>query len=568
MARNKRRSWLHGALGVLMSALMSLTMVQFAFAAAPTGGVKLTGGSAKEHTLNAYQVFSGTYSNSGSVEKLSNVEWGTGVNGTVLLAALKTNTAFGAGDSNAFKDATTAADVADIVAGFDATKAKAFAAAVQDADGVLTSTKTALTYDGQGKTYTASALAQGYWAIVDETPDATNLAEEHMQPVVLQVVGDTVTEVNIKVSSISFGKEEQENRTLTVSQKGDGKTGYGDTADYANGDEVPFRIWSSVPADYMSYAAANGGSGYKLQFNDTLGTGLTFTASSVKAYLVDMSGTTPNFNQLDDSHLLTGVMTATPSGQTVTFANSDLTAVSGKDFAGKAVVITYTAKLDASAVSATGIANELTVTHTSDKDGHEDTTPGDKTYTFTFELDSTKVDASNPETKLSGAKFKLLNGDKTKAATIDTSTGKITGWVDYDAGSDNTGTVITSGDNGLFKVIGLDGDASNATKYYLLETEAPTGYNKLSAPIEFWIESTTELDSNTNLGKIKTLVLHVGSSTTNGTTSTGILTQNIENKQGNTLPETGGMGTMLFIAGGLVLMAVAGGAYTIRKRQA
>lgn len=54
------------------------------------------------HTYGAYQIFSGDLSDG----VLSNIEWGTGVNGTELLSALK------AADATAYDGCTTAAEVA------------------------------------------------------------------------------------------------------------------------------------------------------------------------------------------------------------------------------------------------------------------------------------------------------------------------------------------------------------------------------------------------------------------------------------------------------------------------
>lgn len=570
MTQSKTKQMLLALCAVVVGALVALSCTTYASAAA-TGSIKITGATGIQHTLNAYQVFAGDYSNAGGSEKLSNVTWGSGVDGAALLTALKANNAFGSGDANLFKNATTAENVADIVAGFTTDdQKKAFADTVATGTGVLKDTaKSALAYDGTGKTYTVTGLAEGYWAVVDQTPAATNIKEEHLSPVVLQVIGGSESSVASKVSSTTYGKDEQENRSVSVAQVGDGTTGYGATADYQNGSEVPFRVWASVPADYQDYAAAKGGSGYALEFNDTLGTGLTFTSTSVKAYLVSMSGGVPNYSEIGTgTQLDASVFTVNAQGQTVKFANADLTAVSGKDFGGKAVVILYTAKLNATAASATGIENQITVTHTSDKSGNKDTTPGKKTFTFTYKLDSTKVDANNTNTKLQGATFKLLNADKSKAAKLD-ALGNITDWETYTESSDTGGTPIVSKADGTFPVLGLDGgETGKAVKYYLLETAAPTGYNKLAAPIEFWIESATSVDESTGAGKITTLNLHVGDSTTNGTTTTATVTQTITNKQGNSLPETGGMGTTIFVVVGLVLVISAGAVFVMRRRQA
>ena len=70
-----------------------------------------------KHTYEAYQVFKGDMSGTGADAVLSNIDWGTGVNATNLLSALKTSTAFGT--SSPFADCTDAASVAKVIDGWD-----------------------------------------------------------------------------------------------------------------------------------------------------------------------------------------------------------------------------------------------------------------------------------------------------------------------------------------------------------------------------------------------------------------------------------------------------------------
>lgn len=65
----------------------------------------------KGHTYEAYQVFRGDYYDGGE-EKLSNITWGTGVNGSSLLAALKEDSEM----SVYFSSCKTAEDVAKVLA--------------------------------------------------------------------------------------------------------------------------------------------------------------------------------------------------------------------------------------------------------------------------------------------------------------------------------------------------------------------------------------------------------------------------------------------------------------------
>ena len=110
------------------------------------------------------------------------------------------------------------------------------------------------------------------------------------------------------------------------------------------------------------------------------------------------------------------------------------------------------------------------------------------------------------------------------------------------ARADETGVAIVVKD-GKVRVVGFD----NGT-YYLEETEAPDGYNKLSARQKFII-SDSNLDATFN-GEIYS-------------TGSGV---HVVNKTGSMLPETGGMGTVLFITFGTIVVLVAGILLVTKKR--
>ncbi|MBE6960295.1 MAG: LPXTG cell wall anchor domain-containing protein, partial [Ruminococcaceae bacterium] len=110
------------------------------------------------------------------------------------------------------------------------------------------------------------------------------------------------------------------------------------------------------------------------------------------------------------------------------------------------------------------------------------------------------------------------------------------------ARADETGVAIVVKD-GKVRVVGFD----NGT-YYLEETEAPDGYNKLSARQRFII-SDGNLDATFN-GEIYS-------------TGSGV---HVVNKTGSMLPETGGMGTVLFITFGTIVVLGAGILLVTKKR--
>ena len=165
---------------------------------------------------------------------------------------------------------------------------------------------------------------------------------------------------------------------------------------------------------------------------------------------------------------------------------------------------------------------------------------------------------------LKDAEFKLYDANG-KYVIVDAD-GKVTGWADNEAG----GSTLKSDENGLFKVIGLDDGT-----YYLKETKAPDGYNKITEPIEIVITAATENDQNWEAWEgpkdaltALEIQVTVGSSETsgNGDTETGIVATDIQNNKGAKLPGTGGMGTTIFYVLGAILVIGAGVLLIVRRR--
>jgi len=170
--------------------------------------------------------------------------------------------------------------------------------------------------------------------------------------------------------------------------------------------------------------------------------------------------------------------------------------------------------------------------------GEEHNTTHDKTHTYTFGFDIVKTDSSNK--LIDGAEFKIYDaatgGNEVPVVLMDDG-------VTYRrAREDETGVAIVVKD-GKVRVVGFD----NGT-YYLEETVAPDGYNKLTARQRFII-SDSNLDAVFN--------------DTVFSTGSGV---HVVNKTGSMLPETGGMGTMIFITIGAIVMLGAGVLLFAKKR--
>lgn len=187
--------------------------------------------------------------------------------------------------------------------------------------------------------------------------------------------------------------------------------------------------------------------------------------------------------------------------------------------------VTYSATLNENAVvGLPGNPNEITLQYGDET--KPSYTPEDETITYTWDMDVLKY-ANGVETNvLADAKFVLLNRAKDKVANV--QNGKFVGWVDYTENMDVTAYELTTDSNGKIEIDGLDADT-----YYLRETKAPAGYNKLAQDTEVVITGAT--GEGTSL------------------TYTTVVAK-INNQSGAELPSTGGMGTtMMYIAGGLLV---------------
>lgn len=169
-----------------------------------------------------------------------------------------------------------------------------------------------------------------------------------------------------------------------------------------------------------------------------------------------------------------------------------------------------------------------------------------------------KVDSNTSGTKLEGAKFRVY-ATKTAAEDAvdlpfgdgDTGTSTDGYLVPATDGTANNGTYAsgtwTTDTDGVVVIDGLlynheaNGGAAESRTYWLVEVEAPDGYQLLTEPVPF------EVKGSYNDGAAEYTVLNVKS-----------------NQGGFVLPLTGGMGTWLLTIGGLLLLAVV---LTVARRR-
>ncbi len=325
--------------------------------------------------------------------------------------------------------------------------------------------------------------------------------------------------------------------------------------DVAVGDDVSFKIETTIP----SYAPAGAYKTPVFEITDTLSQGLTLNQNTVAVE-------TGNGVAIDAADY---EITKTASGFTVAFDSEYIVANGNAD-----VVITYTAKLnDAAGINFDGNTNTASLNYTnSPTDNQGAGTQSDKTYTYTFGL-NTAVNAEESE-DVSNEFVKIAVGkdDEGNAATAPLDGAE---FALYDADADwkkvdeTAEATATSANGGKLVFEGLD-----AGKYILQETDAPQGYSLNDT--EYHVEITAQYNTD---GTLKTYEVTIdGEGLTEAATFTytkdgdGNLTISntdaveIPNTTLADLPSTGGIGTYIFTIVGVLIMGAAAGMLIMKRK--
>ena len=492
------------------------------------------------HAYEAYQIFKGTQSSDSYV--LADVEWGSDIDSTQFLKALKTDGRLvDNANKQIFANCATAADVAEVL------KTEADNSKVAKAVANLAAKHRKTTFTASiAKDAKNVELPAGYYLLVDVTTPGEGDA---MNSALLQVTnkGNIVLDKKYDVPQVNKSVKDTDDQ-------------WGEAADWCIGSNVPFQLIGTLPSNYADYET------YKYVFHDTLSSALKYNGD-VTVYFRSGNKDT----QIASSNFTVDPPSAaTAGGGTLTITFNDLKKVSGVNItSGSQIVVKYTAKLlNTAVIGQLGNSNEVYLEYSSNPNfsgtGTPPTseTPKDTVLVFTYQLDINKVDGTTPTKKLQNAEFKLkcIAAEKEatwngKWVTVDANN-KVTGWAD----TQDKGSALITNANGLAQVIGLD-----AGTYALYETKAPGGYNKLKDPIKIVITAT--LDKTEDNPALTALTIKVDDSAAGeGDVTKGTVSTTVTNNSGATLPETGGVGTTLFYVIGGVLMVGAAVLLVTRKR--
>ncbi len=488
-------------LTMLMAVIMTLAMTVSAFAAAPqTGNLTVrvnANNSLNGQTLKVYKLFSLT-KNGGNYGYVVNPEFKDAIEGALSKTDLTNDQLYDEVSKLAPDNSVAVQDFANKLVG----KLLADGTPETATSGVL----------GEAAEYKFENLEYGYYLVYQTGPQT-------LQASLVSVDKDDV-QVNLKGEKPSITK---------------------------NADKETVEIDEIVTYTVKGKIPDVGQSEYVYKIHDTLSTGLDFVKDADGAAL-------DNSAQMSVSVQINGA-----GAETIEAAVNDRTMVldlsdwvkNHQNQKGQSFTVTYYAKVNADAVVT---ENNQAKLEYGNKPGTTEMTVPVEVHTPTYPLQVKKTD-KNTNQILAGAKFRLYrsleDANKANGNEIKVTQVKPGDYVfDKESANIDMVTAVAEVDTGFnLRVNGL-----KAGDYYLVETEAPAGYNKITRPIKITVHKS--VDDNVNNWTLE---------------KDGEIVQDkiiiVENSTGTLLPGTGGMGTAIFTIIGVAMIAgIAISFVTSRKK--
>lgn len=349
-----------------------------------------------------------------------------------------------------------------------------------------------------GGTATFAGLAMGEYFI---RPTSSTSVYQLM----LQKVEPTVVDGTYKIDDVTFAAKHKE---VTVDKTAD-KTSV------TKGEKVKYTITVDIP----TYATQVVDKSFSVA--DLLPDGLTIDTGSIKVQVegVDVAAAAYDLDTTATDEYTFKLSVATDKYDTNWSANG-----------GKQLVITYTATFNNDDTTEVNVEETNTVTFDYSYYPYVAASHEQKTDTFAVTTFAIKIDKyvdGDTDTKLAGATFDLYRtatqAEIDAGSSVEIPHTSIQGIkLEADKVTDDQGSVT-------FEKYEANGDKYD---YYLVETQAPSGYNLLDNAVKV---NFTDANVDAN----------------------GVYTVEVPNSSGIKLPITGGTGTVIFTVIGIALMAGA-----------
>ena len=371
-------------------------------------------------------------------------------------------------------------------------------------DNTIVAVKTE-TVDADGNA-TFADLAMGEYFI---RPTSTTSVYQLM----LQKVEPTVVDGTYVIDDVTFTAKHQEVSVVKTADK----------TSVTKNEKVTYTITVDIPT-YATQAVDK-----SFYVSDLLPDGLTIDTDSIKVVkngtdITDKAGTQYTLNKEANT-------TTEPYYTFKLSVDTDNYTDNWSDDGGKQLVITYTATLNNDNTTAVNVKETNTVTFDYSnypyvEHSHKQKTATRDVTTFAIKID--KYVNGDEDAKLAGAKFDLYR--TATQAEIDAS---LAYTIPHTAvkGIKLEWDLVTD-DDGVATFEKYEANGTNYD-YYLVETQAPSGYNPLDDAVKV---NFTDSDV---------------------ATTAGIYTVKVPNSSGITLPITGGTGTVIFTVVGIALMVGA-----------
>jgi len=291
---NNMKKFASIATAILMTACMTAPMMSLsAYEFKPSIRInsKVSG-----HTYEAYQIFGGKYDKTSNI--FTDIYWGAGVDlkrkvnwGTeenkdekTLVEAIQAITITNSDNtiSKPFEGKKTASDIAKVLSDaaenhtdpdMDMEITKKFADVVAKYLTTVVYTSNENTYQGETINYNISGYigdrGPSYYLVQDKAESLKGDDDAYTRYILKVVNGLT----DITPKSTKPGVEKKVYEESQAGTNGGYGYGYNDVADYDTGDEVPFKLYGSLPDDKIEYEAYDA---YYYQFVDKLGSEFDF----------------------------------------------------------------------------------------------------------------------------------------------------------------------------------------------------------------------------------------------------------------------------------------------------